>query len=122
MPLMLEILTAALGLTANPFALAGYIGLGVYATTTWRAFKYAVLWGLTIQIFVLALGRSDILDWQGLGIETALRLVGAIIVTMGIHYLYRAMRGGGAGLAGPAGGDDGGAAPKRKPPHLRQVK
>lgn len=116
---MLELLSAALSLTANPFALAGYIGLGVYAATTWRAFKYAVLWGLTIQIFVLAMGRSDILDLEGLAIQTALRLVGAIIVTMGVHYLYRAMRGGGAK---PPGSSNSEPPARRKPPHLRRVK
>jgi hypothetical protein len=119
---MQEFLTAALSLTANPFALAGYIGLGVYSTTTWRAFKYGVLWGLTIQIFVLALGRSDILDFEGLAVQTALRLVGAVVVTMGVHYLYRAMRGGSAGPSGPGAGGAGGPAPRRKTPNLRRVK
>ena len=114
---MVEILNLALALTASPFALAGYIALGVYATTTWRAFKYAILWGLTIQIFALALGRVSFLDLEGLAIQTVLRLFGALIVTMGVFYLYRALRGGGGapGAGGPPG-------EKRQAPHLRRVK
>lgn len=116
---MLDFLALALSQNTNPFALAGYIGLGVYATTTWRAFKYGVLWGLTIQIFVLALGKTSILDWEGLALETVLRLAGALVITMAVHYLYRMMqRGGGSGGGGP----DKGTPVKRKPPHLREVK
>ena len=89
---MLAYLTLALELTSNPIALAGYIGLGVYATTTWRAFKYAVLWGLAVQIFAVALGRVSFLDLEGLIAQTCLRLIGALIVTMG----------GYAGSEGPA--------------------
>ena len=91
---MIAYLTLALELTSNPIALAGYIGLGVYATTTWRAFKYAVLWGLAVQIFALALGRVSFLDLEGLIAQTILRLIGALIVTMGVFYLYRFMRRG----------------------------
>lgn len=114
---MLAYLTLALELTSNPIALAGYIGLGVYATTSWRAFKYAVLWGLAVQIFALALGRVSFLDLEGLVAQTCLRLLGALIVTMGVFYLYRFMRRG-----GPGGGDTGVPPSRRKPPHLRQVK
>lgn len=114
---MLSYLNLALELTASPVALAGYIGLGVYATTTWRAIKYAFLWGLAVQIFALALGRVSFLDLQGLVAQTALRLVGALIVTMGVYYLYRFMR---RNSKGPR---DGGPPPRdRKPPHLRRVK
>ena len=120
---MLEILTLALDLTSSPFVLFGYIGLGVYATTPWRAFKYAVMWGLAIQIFALSLARADFFDLQGLAVQTGLRLVGALIVTMGVFYLYRTMRGrvggGGRGGSGPAGDEP---APRRKTPHLRRVK
>lgn len=116
---MLDFLALALSQNTNPFALAGYIGLGVYATSTWRAFKYGLLWGLTIQIFVLALGKTDILDLQGLALQTALRLVGALIITMGVYYLYRMMgRRGGPGA--PGGDQD--PKVKKKPPHLRSVK
>jgi len=116
---MLDFLALALSQNTNPFALAGYIGLGVYATSTRRAFKYGLLWGLTIQIFVLALGKTDILDLQGLAIQTLLRLVGALIITMGIYYLYRMM--GSRGGPGPSGGDQDSKV-KKKPPHLRSVK
>ena len=120
---MVEILLYTLDLTANPFAAAGYIALGVYATNTWRAFKYAVLWGLTIQIFSLALGKTSFLDLGDLALLTVLRLVGALIVTLGVFYLYRAMRGGqGQGPSGPSGGIDDKPAEKRKAPHLRRVK
>lgn len=116
---MLSYLNLALELTASPIALAGYIGLGVYATTPWRAFKYAFLWGLAVQIFALALGRVSFLDLQGLIEQTALRLIGALIVTMGVYYLYRFMRrnsgGKGPGNSVPPKQD-------RKPPHLRRVK
>lgn len=120
---MAEFLVLALDLTANPFALAGYIGLGVISTSTWRAFKYAILWGLTIQIFSLALGKTSFLDLGDLALLTALRLVGALIVTLGVFYLYRAMRGGsGQGPSGPSGRTDQEPPKKRNAPHLRQVK
>ena len=114
---MLAYLTLALELTSNPIALAGYIGLGVHATTTWRAFKYAVLWGLAAQIFAVALGRVSFLDLEGLIAQTCLRLIGALIVTMGVFYLYRFMRRGTVG-----GGGAGARQPPRKPPYLRRVK
>lgn len=121
---MTDFLVLALSLTTNPFALVGYIGLGVFATSTWRAFKYAILWGLTIQIFSLALGKTSFLDLGDLALLTALRLVGALIVTLGVYYLYRAMRGGsGQGPSGPhSGGADDAQPKKRSAPHLRRVK
>jgi hypothetical protein len=116
---MLAYLNLALELTASPIALAGYIGLGVYATTTWRAIKYAFLWGLAVQIFALALGKVSFLDLQGLVVQTALRLIGALIVTMAVYYLYRFMRR----KSGGKGPRDSGPPPEdRKPPHLRRVK
>jgi len=117
---MVEILSYTLDLTANPFAAAGYIALGVYAANTWRAFKYAVLWGLTIQIFVVALGKTDFLNLQGLAIQSTLRLFGALVVTMGVYYLYRTMRRGDGG-SGFGGGGKLDKAPRR-PSHLRRVK
>lgn len=114
---MIAYLALALELTSNPIALAGYIGLGVYATTTWRAFKYAVLWGLAVQIFALALGRISFLDLEGLIAQTILRLIGALVVTMGVFYLYRFMRRGKGG-----GGTPGTPGPPRKRPQLRRVK
>jgi hypothetical protein len=122
---MIEFLVLAINLAANPFALVGYIGLGVYATSTWRAFKYALLWGLMIQIFALALGKALFDDMQGLAIQTVLRLVGALIITMGVYYLHRAMsRKGGRGSSGPGtgNGSDNSGASRKKPPHLRRVK
>ncbi|MBO6781940.1 MAG: hypothetical protein JJ899_01485 [Alphaproteobacteria bacterium] len=115
---MVEILTLALALTASPFALVGYIALGVYATTTWRAFKYAIMWGLTIQIFSLALGNTSFLDLGDLAVKTGVRLVGALVVTMGVFYLYRALRGG----RGSGPGPDQTPREDRKTPHLRRVK
>jgi hypothetical protein len=101
---MLDFLALALSQNTNPFA---------------RAFKYAVLWGLTIQIFVLALGKTDILAWRDLAFETGLRLVGALIITMAVYYLYRLMRGrGGPGASGQSDGPK----IKKTPPHLRRVK
>ena len=88
---MIEFLVLILSLAANPFAMVGYIGLGVYATTTWRALKYAFLWGVMIQIFSLALGKSQFDDLQGLVVQTAVRLIGALIITTCVYYLYRAM-------------------------------
>lgn len=116
---MLSYLNLALELTASPIALAGYIGLGVYATTTWRAIKYAILWGLAVQIFALALGKVSFLDLEGLVAQTVLRLIGALIVTMGVYYLYRFMRGRSGGK-GPH--NDGPPKRERKPPPLRRVK
>lgn len=120
---MVEFLVLAISLTANPFALAGYIGLGVFATSSWRAFKYAILWGLTIQIFSLALGKSSFLDLEDMALRTVLRLVGAVIVTMGVYYMYRFMRGrGGQGPSGPSDRVDSDPDKPRKAPHLRRVK
>lgn len=117
---MVEILLYTLDLAANPFAAVGYIALGVYATSTWRAFKYAILWGLTIQIFALALGKTDFLNLQGLAIQTALRLLGALVVTMGVYYLYRLMRRGDGGSS--SGGGNGPRKEPARPSHLRRVK
>jgi hypothetical protein len=56
---------------------------------------------------------------QGLVAQTALRLIGALIVTMGVYYLYRFMRG----RSGGKGPQDGGPpSQERKPPHLRRVR
>lgn len=122
---MVEFLVLAVSLAVNPFALFGYIGLGVYATSTWRAFKYAFLWGVMTQIFSLALGKAHFDGLEGLAIQTVLRLVGALIITMGVYYLYRAMnRKGGRGASGPDSNGGGGSsgAHRKKPPHLRRVK
>lgn len=127
---MLEFVTLAVSLAANPFALAGYIALGVYSTSWLRAVRYGLLWGLAVQIFVLALGKANILDVEALAVQTGLRLVGAVLITLAVYSLYGLLRerdrrpppprgpGPGPG-AGPGNGR--GPAPRRRP-HLRRVK
>ena len=120
---MIEFLVLAISLAANPFALVGDIGLGVYATSTWRAFKYALLWGVMIQIFALALGKAQFDDLQELAIQTLLRLVGALIITMGVYYLHRVINlKGGRGASGPGTGKDSNKTNRKNPPNLRRVK
>lgn len=91
MQLILSILSAAVTLAANPFAMIGYIGFGLAATSVWRAIRYGALWGLAVQVFVVSVGNAPLFD-PGLPIEVALRLLGAIIVTVGVYYLARALR------------------------------
>ncbi len=88
----MEIVTAALGLAASPIALVGYIGLGVYAARLWLAIKFGILWGLALQLLAVALGRISILDPQAIALTTALRLLGAVLITVGVFYLARAVR------------------------------
>ena len=89
--MLLQILSTAVALAANPFALIGYIGCGLAATTVWKALRYGVLWGLAVQVFVVSVGNAPLFD-AGLPFQTALRLLGAIIITVGVHYLARALR------------------------------
>lgn len=88
---MLTILTGAIALAANPWALVGYLALGIYATSLWRAIRYGALWGLAIQLFAISLGSAELFD-AGLPIETALRLIGAVIITVAVYYLSRLLR------------------------------
>ena len=88
----MEIVTAALGLAASPIALVGYIGLGVYAARLWLAIKFGILWGLALQLLAVALGRISILDPQAIALTTALRLLGAVLITVGVFYLARVVR------------------------------
>ena len=88
----MEIVIAALGLAASPIALVGYIGLGVYAARLWLAIKFGILWGLALQLFAVALGRISILDPQAIALTTALRLLGAVLITVGVFYLARVVR------------------------------
>src|SRR3546814_1879434 len=120
---MLELVRLAVSLAANPFALAGYIGLGVYATSMFRAARYALLWGLAVQLFTLALGETSILDVEAVAVQTGLRLLGALLITLAVHSLYRLLREGGSGppSRGPGGGGGPGSAGRRRT-HLRQVK
>lgn len=120
--MILDLLTAALRLASNPFALAGYILLGVYSQTLWQALKYGFLWGAAIFIFSVALGASQLSDMQSLAIRFGLTLAGALIVTVGVFYLYRALRrrqGPGGGSGGGRGRGNGAGRP---PPRLRRVK
>lgn len=114
----LELITAAIQLVSNPFALAGFIGLGVYSQSIWQAARYGVLWGAAVQIFVMALGRADLTNVTALAVQCGLRLAGALIVTIGVFYLYRLVRdrNTGGGPQGPAGGNG------TQQPRLRRVK
>ena len=92
MTLVLSLLSTAVVLAASPWALVGYLGLGVYSERPWQAIKYGFLWGLTIQIFALALGRIPLTNLGQMAVSTVLRLVGAIIITLAIFYLARFVR------------------------------
>ncbi len=119
---MLQLLTTAIEQAANPFALAGYILLGVYSQSLWQALKYGFLWGVAIFIFIIALGGAQILDFDALAVRFALHLIGALIITVGVFYLYRALRRGSGGGSGRGGGRSRGNGADRRPPHLRRVK
>jgi hypothetical protein len=111
---VLELITTAIELAANPFALVGYILLGVYSQTLWQAVKYGFLWGVAIFIFRIALGKALLTDMTVVAVQFGLSLLGAIIITVGVFYLYRWMRGRGAGPGRTNG--------SQKPPRLRRVK
>ncbi len=118
--MVLELLTTALELAANPFALVGYIGLGVYSQTLWQALKYGFLWGMAIFIFSIALGRLQPLQFDILAVRFGLHLVGAVIITVAVFYLYRMLRGGKGGGRGAGRGRSNGS--RKPPPRLRRVK
>lgn len=88
----MDIVTAAVGLAASPIALVGYIGLGVYAARLGQAVKFAFLWGAALQLFAVALGRIPVLDVRLVATTTGLRLLGAVLITVAIFYLARALR------------------------------
>lgn len=111
--MVVELLTQAIQLAADPFALAGYILLGVYSQSLWQALKYGALWGVAIVVFTIALGHAPLTEPQALAVRFALQLVGALIITVAVFYLYRALRR-------PKGG--GGNGTRRPPRHLRRVK
>ncbi len=117
---MLELITAAIEVAANPFALVGYIGLGVYSQTLWQALKYGLLWGLAIFIFRIALSGSQLTAFDELAVRFGLHLVGALIITVGVFYLYRLLRGGKGGGRGAGRGRTNGS--RKPPPRLRRVK
>ncbi|MHA1564197.1 MAG: hypothetical protein ACTSX7_02685 [Alphaproteobacteria bacterium] len=89
---MIALLAAAIQLAANPLALVGYIGLGVFAQRIRQAIKYGLLWGLALQLFALASGREDILDFDSMPATTALRLSGAVILTLAVFAIARLLR------------------------------
>ncbi len=91
--MILEILVLALRLASEPLALMGFAGLGIVSKSPLHAVRYAALWALTMEIFGLGLGRSAI-DPMSIIIETGLRLIGAVIVTLGVFYLARRLRRG----------------------------
>jgi hypothetical protein len=116
---ILQLITTAIELAANPFAMVGYILLGVYSQTLWQALKYGFLWGVALFIFSIALSASQLPDLNAMAVRFGLHLVGAIIITVGVFYLYRVLRRGKGGRGtGPGRGN---GADKR-PPHLRRVK
>ncbi len=88
----MDIVTAAISLAASPIALVGYIGLGVYAVRLGQAIKYGFLWGAALQLFAVALGRIPVLDVRLVATTTGLRLLGAVVITVAIFYLARALR------------------------------
>ena len=88
----MEIVSAAIDLAANPIALVGYIGLGVYAGRVWEAIKYGFLWGAALQLFAVALGHIPMLEFDVVAVTTGLRLLGAVLITVGVFYLARTLR------------------------------
>ena len=126
---MIELFVAAIGFAAQPIALVGYIVLGVYARTFLHAIGYAAAWALAMQLFVTVTGGRGLGDPVHLAVQFGLRAVGAIVLTLGIYLLYRALRGGsgsGSGGRGSGGRGSGGsgndAAPPKRPSHLRRIK
>lgn len=117
--MVLELTTTAIELAANPFAMAGYILLGVYSQTLWQALKYGFLWGVAIFIFRIALGKALLTDMAVVAERFGLSLLGAIIITVGVFYLYRWMRGRGGGSGAGRGRTNGSQKP---PPRMRRVK
>ena len=115
-----ELINLAIELASNPFALVGYIALGVYSQTLWQALKYGVLWGVAIFIFIVALSGSQLSAIDVMALRFGLHLLGAIIVTVGVFYLYRVVRGGRGGGRGTGSGRTNGS--QKPPPRLRRVK
>ena len=105
---MLDILTAAISLATNPVALIGYVVLGVVAQRPLQALKYAVWWGLAMQVFAVAARSVDLFDLQAVALTAILRVTGAILITLGVYFLARALH---VGRRGPPPGRD----PKSRP-------
>ncbi|MFQ5972687.1 MAG: hypothetical protein ACE5Q3_10160 [Alphaproteobacteria bacterium] len=100
---MLELVSLAVDQAANPFALVGYIAIGAYVQRLWHAIKFGFLWGLAFHIFAIALGSIDLLDPSRVLVTGLLRVTGAVLVTIAVFYLARAVRGHGGRPRGPGG-------------------
>ena len=88
----MDVVAAAVAQAATPFALIGYLGVGVYAGRVWEAVKLGLLWGLAIQVFAVATGRISLLRVEALAVNTGLKLGGAVLITLGVFYLARLVR------------------------------
>lgn len=117
---MIDLILGAIALAAQPVALVGYIVLGVWARNIWQAAGYAAGWAVAMQLFVTLTGGSFAGPTLFAG-QLALRLIGAVVLTLAIYLLYRVLRGGGA-QRGPGGGSGGGSGKSKRPGHLRRVK
>ncbi len=91
--MIFDILVLAVRLASEPLAIIGFAWLGIVSKSPLHALRYAALWALTVQVFDISLGRSAF-EPEAILFETALRLVGAVIVTLGIYYLARRLRRG----------------------------
>ena len=116
---MIELLVAAIALAAQPVALVGYIMLGVWARTWFHAIGYAAAWALAMQLFVLVTGGFA--DPFAIAVQFGLRAAGAVVLTLAIYLLYRALRGGGTAGPGRRGGGRDDRRPQQ-PTRLRRVK
>ncbi len=119
---ILQLITTAIELAANPFALVGYILLGVYSQRLWQSLKYGFLWGVAIFIFKIALSGSPLADMNALMVRFGLHLLGAVIITVVVFYLYRMLRRGSGGGSRGGGGKGRSNGADKRPPHLRRVK
>lgn len=117
---MLDLLLVAVSFAAQPVAFFGCLALGVVARSALHAALYAVGWALAMQFFVTLTG-AGFADPAGLLIHLLLRIVGAVVVALAVHFIYRAMRRGGSGGSG-AGNGTGGGTRQNRPNHLRRVK
>ena len=92
MAILVELLAAALQIVSQPLALVWFIVLGVVAASGWRAARHGALWAMAVQVFEMALHRSSLAPIPILT-ETALRLVGVVLISVGVYYLARRLRG-----------------------------
>jgi hypothetical protein len=120
---METLLFAALELAARPVALIGYILLGVWARSALRAVGYAVAWAFALQLFATVTGAGFGSDPAALAVQLGLRAAGAVVLTLAVFLLYRALRhGAGPNPGSGSSGRGGGKAMPDRPRHLRRVK